>query len=107
MGEPCIVWSRKPMLAYFCKRTALPHRRPMLDLFRCWPWNGKKERVKKKSAGRHLSRSSTGREALYRPIGHLRDALARAEEALLGRLPVDDVPDVLYIGSLAIEILLW
>lgn len=60
-----------------------------------------------KSARRHLSRSSTGREASDRPIGRLRDALARAEETLLGRLPVDDMPDVLDIGSLAIEILLW
>lgn len=66
-----------------------------------------KRKSERKSAGRHLSRSSTGREALDRPIGRLKNALARAEEALLGRLPVDDVPDVLDIGSLAIEILLW
>lgn len=68
-------------------------------------WEKKKEW--EKSARRHLSRSSTGREASDRPIGRLRDALARAEETLLGRLPVDDMPDVLDIGSLAIEILLW
>jgi hypothetical protein len=64
-------------------------------------------RKSKEKVGCHPSRSSTGHEASDRPIGPLQDALARAEEALLGRLPVDDVPDVLDIGSLAIEILLW
>lgn len=52
-----------------------------------------------------MNNGENGKRLLNRSLEDLESILSTTMEASLGRLPVDNLPDVLDIGSLAVEIL--